>query len=87
MGARIQGDYLVIKLPLEEPRPSSTGKTLLIASTRGVQRSKDRYEGKTVSFVANAFVDADGAPSKKESKPAMQQSKRKGVEDDEQEED
>lgn len=46
MEARIEDGKLVIELSLEKPRPSSTGKTLLVASTRGVQRTGSPVEGK-----------------------------------------
>jgi hypothetical protein len=56
MNARIEDDNLVIELPLEKPHPSPTGKTLLVASTHGVQRTTARHKGKIISIVANAFV-------------------------------
>jgi hypothetical protein len=60
MQSRIKNGNLVIELPIEKPRPSKTGKTLLIASTRGVKRLEARYKGKTVSVVVNAFIYPDG---------------------------
>lgn len=56
MEARIEDGKLVIELPLEKPRLSSTGKTLLVASTRGVQRTGARFKGKPISMVVNAFI-------------------------------
>jgi hypothetical protein len=75
MKSRVKNGNLVIELPLEKPRPSSTGKTLLIASTRGVQQTTVQFKGKTISVVANAFVFADGLAgeaSKKSSKTRIQ---------------
>jgi len=86
MDARIEDNTVVIEIPLEKPRLSSTGKTLLIASSRGVQRSTARLKGKTISFVANAFIETDGTPAKQR-KPTTTQKKRREVEDDELEED
>jgi hypothetical protein len=60
MQSKIKNGNLVIELPLEKPRPSKTGKTLLVASTRGVKRLEVRYKGKTVSAVVNAFIYPDG---------------------------
>ena len=59
MEAQIENGRLVIELPLEKPRPSSTGKTLLVASTRGVQRTTARLKGKPISVVVNAFIFPD----------------------------
>jgi hypothetical protein len=69
MEARIEDGKLVIELLLEKPRPSSTGKTLLVASSRGVQRTTARLKGKTISMVVNAFIDRDGEISQRREKP------------------
>jgi hypothetical protein len=50
---------LTIKMPLENPRPSASGKTQLIASTRGVKTAEISYLGHPVSVVANAFYYSD----------------------------
>ena len=57
MGMKLEGKKLVITLTLKEPKPSRSGKTLLVGSTRGVKKSGVRILGKAVRFVANAFVD------------------------------
>jgi len=49
------GDYLKIRLPLEKPRRSKSGKTMLVASTYGVITTPVRYEGQNISVVASAF--------------------------------
>jgi hypothetical protein len=82
MESRIEDGKLVIELPLEKPRPSSTGKTLLIASTRGVQRSTGRFKGKTISIVANAFIFPDGEVSEQRGKPAREQRQERDEEED-----
>jgi hypothetical protein len=46
MQSKIKNGNLVIELPLEKPRPSKTGKTLLIASTRGVKRLEAQQRSK-----------------------------------------
>jgi hypothetical protein len=33
--AKIEGKELVIRIPLGQPAPSATGKTLVVASSRG----------------------------------------------------
>lgn len=69
MEARIEGGKLVIELSLERPRPSSTGKTLLVASTRGVQRTDARLNGKPISMVVNAFIPRDVEVAERREKP------------------
>jgi hypothetical protein len=85
MKSRIENGNLVIELPLEKPRPSSTGKTLLVASTRGVIRTTAQFKGKTISVVANAFVFSDGLASeasKKSSKTRIQEDEEEGDQED-----
>jgi hypothetical protein len=52
----INGNTLIIKLPLQKPVPSSTGKTLVIASTHGTVQTEALHVGKKVSVNVNAFV-------------------------------
>jgi hypothetical protein len=68
MEVKIRKGNVVIELPLEEPRRSTSGKTNVIASSYGVQRSTTRINGKIVCVIANAFVYADSPKGKKKSK-------------------
>jgi len=52
----IDEKILVIRLSLQKPMRSSTGKTLVIASTHGTVPTEARHEGKQVSINVNAFV-------------------------------
>lgn len=70
MEAKIRNGNLVIVLPLEEPHLSGSKKTLVVASSRGVHRTTARIGGKTVSVVANAFIDRDQASSTDQAGPA-----------------
>jgi hypothetical protein len=55
--AEVDGETLIIRLPLQKPVPSkSSGKTLVIASTHGVVTTTASYRGKQIIVVANAFV-------------------------------
>jgi len=84
MESRIEDGILVIELPLEKPRPSATGKTLLVASTRGVKRSTARVNGKTISIVANAFIFPGGKITQRRGKPLG--TERRELEDEEEDE-
>ena len=59
MKVRREDENLIITLPLKEPRPSRSGKTMLVATSRGPRRTKVRVQGKIVAVVANAFIDRD----------------------------
>jgi hypothetical protein len=50
------GEYLVIVLPLTEPRPSSTGKTNVIGSTGGPRVTFAKLNGAPVMVTAVAMV-------------------------------
>jgi hypothetical protein len=49
-------DVLKIYLPLEKPRSSNSGKTMLVASTYGAKTTEIDYEGARIVVVANAFI-------------------------------
>lgn len=51
-----QKDVLKIELPLEKPRPSMSGKTLVVASSYGVKVTDVIREGRHVAVVASAFI-------------------------------
>jgi hypothetical protein len=73
MEAKIRNGNLVITLPLEKPRPSSSKKTLIVASSHGVRRSTARMDGEIVCVTANAFVYPSSPDEKNEKKsPAKQ---------------
>jgi hypothetical protein len=55
---------LKIELPLEPPTSSKSGKSLVIASSRGVVMTDVRYKGKPVAVVLNAFIYRDRGPRK-----------------------
>ncbi|MFA5355095.1 MAG: hypothetical protein WC291_12775 [Thermodesulfovibrionales bacterium] len=54
--ARIEGDKLIITCDLEEPTPSSSGKTLVVASTRGNMKTTCMVNGKPLTIGLNAYI-------------------------------
>ena len=50
------GDTLVIRIPIKEATPSSSGKTLVVASTRGSQKTAIQIDGKDLYLGVNAYV-------------------------------
>lgn len=56
MKAEIKDGNLIITLSLEEPTPSSSGKTLVVASTHGNQKTSATVNGKPVTIGVNAYI-------------------------------
>jgi hypothetical protein len=48
---------LLISLPLRKPKPSSSGKTRLVATSRGVKDSGLKVAGMPLRVTASAFID------------------------------
>lgn len=55
----IEGETLVIRMKLENPHPSKTGNTLVVASTRGNVRTSAMVCGKPVTIGVNAYIAKD----------------------------
>jgi hypothetical protein len=58
MTAKIENGLLIITLPMQTPAPSSTGKTLVVASSHGNTKTDLQVDGKTVRIGVNAFIEA-----------------------------
>jgi hypothetical protein len=57
MNAKIVGNKLVIEIPLNpSPVPSSSGKTLVVASTHGNKVTEALVSGKNVVVGLNAYI-------------------------------
>ena len=56
MFATIEDNHLLIKIPLQTPRPSSTGKTLVVATTGGNVATTATVNGKPVTVGVNAYI-------------------------------
>jgi hypothetical protein len=55
--AAIEGEYLVIKVPLNPtPVRSATGKTLVVASTHGNKQTEVEIQGQPVFLGLNAYI-------------------------------
>jgi hypothetical protein len=59
-----EGDILVIRIPITAPTPSSSGKTLVVASSRGNQKTGVQIDGKDLYLGINAYVYAEGKGNK-----------------------
>lgn len=57
MSATIENNTLIIRLPLQSPRPSSSGKTLVVATTGGNQVMPNAViNGRPVTIGVNAYI-------------------------------
>jgi len=56
MIAEIKGNKLCIEIDLEPPTPSSSGKTLVVASSRGNAVTTAIVDGKAVTIGLNAYI-------------------------------
>ena len=56
MKATIKDNVLHLEIPLHAPRPSATGKTLTVASTKGNQPTEALIDGKPVIVGVNAYI-------------------------------
>jgi hypothetical protein len=54
-----EGEMLVIRIPIAKATPSASGKTLVVASTRGNQKTGIQIEGKDLYLGVNAYVYAE----------------------------
>lgn len=56
MTVEIKGGKLCIEIDLETPTPSASGKTLVVASTRGNAVTDVKIDGKPVTIGLNAYI-------------------------------
>jgi len=56
MKATITGKKLTIEIDLQDPRPSSSGKSLVVATTGGNQTTTATVNGKPVIIGLNAYI-------------------------------
>lgn len=56
MTAEIHGKNLVITIELQEPEISKSGKTLVVASSRGNQKTTAMIEGHPIVVGLNAYI-------------------------------
>jgi hypothetical protein len=59
MKVEIKDGNLVITIPMQTPTPSASGKTLVVASTRGNMKTDVQVNGKPVTIGLNAYISAN----------------------------
>ena len=56
MKAEIKGNQLIITIDMQEPAPSASGKTKVVASTHGNVATTATVNGKPVIVGLNAYI-------------------------------
>ena len=56
MEVKIEGGFMIVRIPVQEPTPSMSGKTLVIASTHGNTKTGATVNGKPVTIGLNAYI-------------------------------
>ena len=56
LNAEIKGEQLVITIDLQEPKPSASGKTLVVATSHGNQTTDAEINGQPVIVGVNAYI-------------------------------
>jgi len=56
MQVEIKGNDLVITIPMQKPAPSASGKTLVVASSRGNKATAALVDGKPIIVGLNAYI-------------------------------
>jgi hypothetical protein len=56
MDVKIENGKLIISIDLQEPAPSASGKTLVVATTHGNMTTQCVINGKNVVIGLNAYI-------------------------------
>ena len=58
MHVKVENGNLDITLPMQTPSPSSSGKTLIVATSGGTKETDVIVNGKNVTVGVNAYIKA-----------------------------
>ena len=56
MKTEIKGNQLIITMDMQTPAPSASGKTLVVASSRGNVTTAVEVDGKPIILGVNAYI-------------------------------
>lgn len=56
MKAEVKGGKLIIEIDLQEPTPSASGKTLVVATSHGNQTTTAMFNGQPITIGLNAYI-------------------------------
>ena len=55
--SRLKDGVLRLEIPIQKPRPSGSGKTLVVATTHGLVNTGIEYRGSDLIVLASAFIE------------------------------
>ena len=58
MQVSIKNNTLIVEIPMQRPTPSASGKTLVVASSRGNKVTTALVDGKPITLGLNAYIYA-----------------------------
>jgi hypothetical protein len=61
MEAKIKNGVIIISMSLQKPKLSTSQKSLVVATSRGKQRTALKVDGRSIFVIANAFLEVDEA--------------------------
>lgn len=56
MKAEVKDGKLIIEIDLQEPTPSASGKTLVVATSHGNQTTAAMFNGQPITIGLNAYI-------------------------------
>lgn len=56
MEVTVEKDTLIIRVPLQQPTPSKSGKTLVVATTHGNVKTSAQVKGAPITLGLNAYI-------------------------------
>lgn len=56
MTVTIEGNVLVVRIEMQKPTPSASGKSLTVATTRGNVETEAEVDGKRIVLGLNAYI-------------------------------
>ena len=56
MSAKVEKGELVIRIKMQPPTPSASGKTLVVATSHGNQSTEAMIDGKPIVVGLNAYI-------------------------------
>jgi hypothetical protein len=60
MIGKIEKGSLIFKIKMQEPKLSLSGKSMVVASSRGPRKSSLKIDGKPIYVNANAYIRVEG---------------------------
>ena len=77
MEAKIKNGVITIKMALQRPKLSASGKSMVIATSRGKRQMATKYDGQSVFAVVNVFLEVEQEAVSETEKPTAKADKKR----------